>query len=311
MQARGIYGVVLFLWLLPITGIAARATFQTDNSHNEASPPSAAPNDHVLLIFTDSAGNPISPPDKSVLQLHIHGKPIEIEEIRSLKDSPLVFSMLVDVSGSTREFADAQIAAASRLFRELSSGGAHGYLIVFSNRVVMVDRFVDAEGVDRALRAFPPPSRTGITALYDAVLRATSQLNSAEGANRSRRAMFIFSDGGDDHSHTNLDAITRAAQGGGIPIFSIGYPVGMYRKSTPEEAESWENLKRLSRATGGLATLLNEPRDPLSQFVHLMGSQCLISFKRPPLEPKKSYEMKVQSSAKDFRILAPTAYLLQ
>lgn len=311
MQARGIYGVVLFLWLLPITGIAARATSKTGNSHTQDSPTDADLNDHVLLIFTDSAGNPISPPDKSVLQLRIHGKPIEIEEVRSLKDSPLVFSMLVDVSGSTKKFAEAQIRAASRLFRDLSSRGGRGYLVIFRTDIMTNDRYLEPDEVDRALQRFAPATRTGSTALYDALIRATVQLSAANDSSSSHRAIFLFSDGGDDASRKSHEAAIAAAQGVGIPIFSIGVSPKTDYETTREMANDVQILKLLGRSTGGATSFLGDSDDVVAHVTHLIDGQCLLSFKRPALEPKKPYDMKVQSSAKDIRILAPTAYFPQ
>jgi hypothetical protein len=89
--------------------------------HLKAQKPSEA-TPHILLTVSDNTGNSASAPLRESVQLQIGGQPVEIREIRSLKDSPLFFSVLVDVSGSSKQFADQQIVATTKLFRDLSVG---------------------------------------------------------------------------------------------------------------------------------------------------------------------------------------------
>jgi len=160
----------------------------------------------VVVTVLDDAGNPARALAKDSLQLQVDKRPVEIEEIRSLKNNPLFFSVLLDVSGSSKQFAAQQITAASRLFEDLSAGNSHGYLILFKSEIVTSDRFLSPASVEEILRRFPQQTRVGGTALYDAIIHAAmQQLSSTKIPKDSRRAIFILSDGGDNTSHKSLE----------------------------------------------------------------------------------------------------------
>ena len=260
--------------------------------------------EHLLMTASDAAGNPVSTPAKDSLRLRIGGREVEIQEIRSLRDTSLVFSLLVDVSGSSRQFADQQIKASSELFRALSSGGNHGFLILFKSEIVTSDRFLEPEAVEDTLRKIPPSYRAGRTALYDAIDRAIKQLTSAK-LDSSRKGIFIFSDGGDNSSHMGLGAITKLLESANIPVYSIGFSSDESSFLTPEERNGWETLQSLSRSTGGTVSYLDEPGDVGVRVARLMDGQCLVSFRWPALMPVKYYKVKLESSNHKIRLFAP------
>jgi hypothetical protein len=267
---------------------------------------------HIVLTVSDHSGKPVAAPLKDSVQLHIGRQSVEIEEIRSLKDSPLFFSVLVDVSGSSKQFADRQIAVASSLFRHLSTDGNQGYLILFNYDVVTSDRSLGASAAEEALRRFPEGSRVGSTALYDAVVHAAvEQLSSNKVPKDSRRAIFILSDGGDNVSRKSLADTLRVVQKEGIPIFSIGFSGTKGSDSPRELKRDLETLKALNEATGGWGTFLDEPGDAVEQAINLTDAQCLVSFKSLAVKPKKYYPLKVESSIREIHLLAPKEYFVQ
>jgi hypothetical protein len=100
----------------------------------------------------------------------------------------LFFSVLVDVSGSSKQFADQQIAATTKVFRDLSTGDNHGYLILFKSELATTDHFVSVAAVEGTMKRFPAQRRSGGTALYDALVHAaTEQLASTKIPRDSRR----------------------------------------------------------------------------------------------------------------------------
>lgn len=266
---------------------------------------------HILLTVSDNSGKPVAAPLKNSVQLQIGGRLVEIEEIRSLKDSPLFFSVLVDVSGSSKQFADRQIAAASSLFRHLSTGGNQGYLILFNFKVATSDRSLGASAAEETLRRFPEGVRVGATALYDAVVHAAEeQLSSTKVPKGSRRVIFILSDGGDNTSRKSLAETIRVVQKEGIPIFSIGFSRTKGSDSPRELKRDLDTLKALNGATGGWGTFLDEPGDAVEQEINLTDAQCLVSFKSPQLKAKRSYPLKIDSSIKEIQLLAPKEYFV-
>jgi hypothetical protein len=260
---------------------------------------------------SDDAGNPAPAPARDSVRLRIDRQSIEIDEVRSLKNSPLFFSVLLDVSGSSKKFADQQIAAASKLFGDLSTGNNHGYLILFKSEIATNDRFLSTSSVEEILRRFPPQTRYGATALYDAIVHAAMEhLSSTKVPRNSRRAIFILSDGGDNSSHKSLEQTLKLVQNEGIPIFSIGFSRDKGSDSRRELKRDLEVLKTLSDATGGFVTFLDQPGDPVQRAAYLIDGQCLLLFKPPTLKPNKSYALKIESSAKEIHVLAPTEYFM-
>jgi hypothetical protein len=263
----------------------------------------------AVITVSDDAGNPLPAPAKDSVQLHIDKRPVEIEEIRSLKNNPLYFSVLLDVSGSSKQFAAQQIAAASRLFVDLSAGNSHGYLILFKSEIATNDRFLSTSSVEEILRRFPQQSRFGGTALYDAIIHAaTEQLSSTKIPRNSRRAIFILTDGGDNTSHKSLEQTLKIVQKEGIPIFAVGFSQDNGPGSPAGLKRDLKILRTLSDKTGGSVTSLDQPSDPVRTAAYLTEGQCLLLFKPPALKPNKSYAMKIEPSVAEIHVLAPTEY---
>jgi hypothetical protein len=171
LRIRGLF-FALFICLLVRDTSAQVAPQSGDFPTQSSAAPTAVTSGQVLFTVSDDSGNAVPAPAKDSLRLRIDKQPVEIEEIRSLKNSPLFFSVLLDISGSSKQFADQQIAAATRLFAGLSTGENHGYLILFKSEIATNDRFISTSSVEEILRRFPPRSRSGSTALYDAILHA-------------------------------------------------------------------------------------------------------------------------------------------
>src|SRR5437870_2340841 len=81
------------------------------------------PKAHVLITISDNQGHITSEPNKNELVVHDDKKLVEVAEVRSVRDDPLVFSLLVDYSGSSREMQDSQVETAIRLSQALSKTG--------------------------------------------------------------------------------------------------------------------------------------------------------------------------------------------
>jgi hypothetical protein len=307
------HGVLLALLIsLVATDTFAQATPQVGDPPTQSSlAPTTETGAQVLFTVSDDAGNPAPPPTRDSVRLLIDRQPVEIEEIRSLKNSPLFFSVLVDVSGSSKRFADEQIAAATRLFADLSRGDNHGYLILFSSKIATNDRFLSTSSVEEILRRFPAQSRFGATGLYDAIIHAAmEQLSSTMIPRNSRRAIFILSDGGDNSSQKSLAQTLKLVQHEGIPIFSIGFSRDKGSDSPRLLKINLKVLETLSDSTGGLVTFLDQPSDPVQRAAYLIAGQCLMLFKPPTLKPNKSYALEMQSSLKEIHFLAPTEYFI-
>jgi VWFA-related protein len=271
------------------------------------------PDVQVLITIASKRGDQVPPPATSKLSVRVDKREAEVTGLRSVKNEPLIFSLLVDGSGSLHVVRKSQTAGAIRLFKALSKQGNRGYLIVFRSQdgVDMKDHVVDAITAERVLEE--NTDRRGSTKLYDAIAHAVrGQLTAESNRGASRRAVFVFTDGGDNNSENTFGEALTLLQREGIPLFAISTPaktknqMNSYEKV--EAKKSLEILGSLSRNTGGELTALDEPGDFVSEILANLDSQYVLSFRPVSAEGRGLHSLQVKSSSKDFRISAPSSY---
>jgi biopolymer transport protein ExbD len=291
--------------LLPIIffGAVAPGASQTPSVNT---PPAAShnsqPEAQVLVTIVSKGGGPLPAPAKSDFLVQDDQHSVEVNELRSVKDDPLIFSLLVDASGSVQSTRLSQIAGAITLFKALSKQGNRGYLILFRDEVATNDKLVDARTAEQILNY--EDSRRGATALYDAVVHAASkQLTLAKNYPSSRRAIFLFSDGGDNSSRNSLERTLTILQREGIPVFSISTP------SKKPDKRDLAKLHALSQNTGGDIVSLDESGGFVSRVLEYIDNQYLLSFSAFPGKREKLHSLEVKSISNVIAISAPTHYL--
>lgn len=259
----------------------------------------------ILVEFRDGKGMPIFPPSKETLSARLGGTPVDIEDLRPLRNEPLIFSLIVDNSGSARSTTGKQTAAAVSLFRALSTGNNHGHLTMFNDGVSASKQFLYTSEVEQILKQLQP---RGGTAIYDAIeVVCKEQLNSTLLPPNARRAIFLFSDGGDNTSHIPLTKAIEVAQKAGIPIISIKLRVDIEGKR--QEKSEFAALKSLSESTGGMVVLPDEDRDELGLLPGLLEGQSVLTLKTPELKHKKTYALKIESLTKNVKVLSPAEFI--
>jgi hypothetical protein len=316
------YGALLAV-LIALTGskVSAQATVQSELPPSQISAaPIAETAPQVLLTALNKGGYPIPAPGSESIQLHIGGQSIHVDQIISLKSAPLYFSVLVDVSRSTKASADQEIAAASKLFHDLSGSGNQGYLIVFNSQIAKTDHSLSPAEADEILSHYPAKNRSGESALFDAVFYAANeQLNFTNVPRVSRRAIFLFSHGDETVSKKNLADTIKEVQREGVPIFSFLFSSDDVQLASSDKDlnHGWakdkrggNNLTILSDETGGLWTVLARSGNPIGYFVDVANWQYALSFKPLSLNPQKSYHLKIESSDKQIRLLSSTEYFV-
>lgn len=296
------------LWMLAVLMLAHRATGRLAQDSPKTTTPATTLRSQLLISFLNDSS--VAFPDKESLQLSIEKKPVTIEAIESLENRPLYFSVLVDVSGSSKSFAAQQKAAATALFHELASQNNRGYLILFTSEIATNDRPLSESAVEKVMARYTPDVRTGSTALFDAIVHAASgQLSHAKIPEACRRAIFIVSDGGDNTSHSSLEDAAQAAQRENIPIFSIGFSKDPNKVSARETKREVQTLRALSTATGGAASFLDESTERTRTAKNLTKRQFLVTFQSPPLKPGRSYPVKLEFRDRSVLTLLPESYL--
>lgn len=306
-------GVLLAIIFFGFFGVGAQqASHAPSPNPHTAAPHDLQPDAQVLITIASKGGSHVSAPAKSNFSVRDDGYSVKVNELRSVKDEPLIFSLLVDGSGSMESIAFSQIAGAIRLFNALSKQSNRGYLILFQNGVAMNDQFVDAPTAEQIL--IQEHIRRGATALYDAIVHAaTKQLSLAKTYPSLRRAIFVFSDGGDNASHISLEHTLTLLQREDIPVFAISRPPQKQHNldymETREETLGLEELGDLSQNTGGDMISLDESGNFVSRIIEHIDNQYLLSFSAFPAKQHELHSLKVESVSKDFRVSAPAQYL--
>jgi VWFA-related protein len=305
----GLTTVILVCSFMSSTS-AQQASQSNDSLSHSQAVPSQESKVQVLVTIWDKAGQPVSSPPSDALLVQFDGKPVGVEGIHSVADEPLVFSVLLDLSRSTQEYAQQQVAAASKLFLALSRGNNHGFLVFFGDKVRTTDQVLDAQTAEQMLKQISRDSRTGSTALYDAIVHAcTQQLGTTAIPPGSRRAIFVFSDGGDNVSRYSLVDTIKIAQSEGIPIFSVELSSEKAAEQKRGSKQGFMALTALSRDTGGLLTSMDDPHNVIGSLPNFLDGENLLTLKLTALSPKKSYSLKIVPSTKDFHVWAPTGYV--
>ncbi|MGC1370672.1 MAG: hypothetical protein WA824_00915, partial [Candidatus Sulfotelmatobacter sp.] len=133
-----------------------------------AVPPQPSPDSAGLQVFLSALGKNdsqavLQEPDLSV---RIDKTIAQVKAVRSALDEPLLFAVLVDVSGSDAAAANSVKEAAFQLFQHLAGAENQGYLVLF-NQKVAVSR--DPISASQAKKALGSVIFKGGTAVYDAI----------------------------------------------------------------------------------------------------------------------------------------------
>jgi tight adherence protein B len=147
--------------------------------------------------------------------------------------------LAVDRSQSMAGRSIADAAAAADMFVTTKPADDSIGLIAFGSKALVLTSFststIDADG---ALRSISVDSRSG-TALYDAIVLASSQLDSRPAGGR---VLIVLTDGKDVSSHSSLTDAINAAHNAGVAVYPIAIAGPEF---TPQP------LQALAAATGG------------------------------------------------------------
>jgi hypothetical protein len=90
----------------------------------------------VFITASHKDGLPISLTTTDIA-VSIDKKPAQVTNVRSVKDDPLLFALLVELSKSDGEKAKTIRELGVQLFRALAVGQNQGYLVLFNDNVAM------------------------------------------------------------------------------------------------------------------------------------------------------------------------------
>ncbi len=234
----------------------------------------------------------------------------QLQQITSWRreDVPVSIGILVDNSGSMRDKRDA-VSKAVVNFVRASNPKDEVFIVNFNDWPYLDQDFTD--DVNQLRTALNRLDSRGSTALYDAVVAATSHLH--DGAHRPKRILLVVTDGQDNMSRATLEEAVRSVQknkDNAPVIYTVGI-LGFGDKDKPARRA----LESLSQQTGGVAFFpqsLGEVDAVTQGIARDIRSQYSISYKPSNPQTRGGYrrvKVVARSGGKEeFQVRTRTGY---
>jgi Ca-activated chloride channel family protein len=265
-------------------------------------PPPPLPEKPPVQVFITATGKH-GPPvmlSSSDLSVSVDKQAVRVDEVRSAKNDPLLFAVLVDISKSDSGDSDDIRKAALQLFQSLSVGGNQGYLVFFNEVTTMSTAPIATSRVQQALKIV---SFNGGTAVYEAIVKTCSEkLSKEKNLSTPRRAIILLSDGEDNASRVPATKAETEAERQGIAVFSLA------TSNSGLRTRGEQFLKEISRTTGARAIVGKSLEKGVPDVVSAIEDQWALRF-LPIQTDQKLHSLQIKSGQKDVDISAPAHFL--
>ncbi|WP_031500991.1 VWA domain-containing protein [Bryobacter aggregatus] len=266
--------------------------------------------DVVLLDTLVSRQNDIPVPElkASNFKVFVDAKEVALVHF-SPQDSTVALAFLVDASGSMRPLRRITAIAAQSLFN-LNKSGDEVSLIAFSDRPQVLLGPIPQEVKDATMLRDALLQRVaweGRTSLYDAMMIG---LNGLQSAHASRRALVVFSDGGDNQSVATKQQVQDAVRSQSVTVYAVAL-------IDPESRDLDENfLRQISAESGGRYFRVTEP-STLESIQSVIAADIrgryVLGIAGLPREPSHSARHRIRIECRDnqgnrLKTLARTTY---
>lgn len=244
--------------------------------------------DQVTMFFSVSShGHMVN--DLQQADIHVlddNRPPEKIEEFAPQSKLPLRLALLVDTSGSVRDRFSFEKRAATKFVEKMLSGALDlGFIVGFSHETTVTQDFTQESadlgaGIDKLANG-------GGTALFDAVSFACRKLAAYPDGERVARVLVILSDGEDNSSHSTLKQSIRAAERGGVTIYTVST-----REDRGDKTDADRILEVLAERSGGEALFPGDIMTlgrSLDKLHDLIRSRYFIAYKPANFEANGSY----------------------
>ena len=199
----------------------------------------------VNVTVTDPFDRMVIGLDQDNFRVYEDGVEQEIIAFSS-EDIPVSVGVILDLSGSMKNKIGKARAAITEFLRTANKDDDF-FLVGFNAHAELMSTFThDSEYIQSCVFSATP---NGPTALLDAVYLGISYMKTSK---HTKRALFIFSDGGDNHSRHSRGEIKQLVREADVQLYAIGFydPLG-YPYKTPEEMHGPSLLEELTEMTGG------------------------------------------------------------
>jgi len=176
-----------------------------------------APAVHVILRVTDESGSPVAgltPGDFTVFE---NGNPVDVFELRQShpEEEPVAVSFAIDTSGSMTEADIAGAAAAVNSVLDSLAPEDVVEIVSFNTEISVVKEYGDP--LDRAVLSTLTPMQD--TKLNDMIIGVLERMSTVEA---SSKALILLTDGVDDGSWVQDEAILEVLGSADVTIHSVG-----------------------------------------------------------------------------------------
>jgi Ca-activated chloride channel family protein len=243
----------------------------------------------IPVTITDWRDRLVTGLERENFQVFENRQRQEIKHFSS-EDTPVSIGIIFDLSGSMAAKIDRAREAVLELCRTANPQDEF-FFITFSDQPELQKDFTErTEDIAAKLIAVVPK---GSTALLDAIYLGLTHMRKAKHA---KKALFVMSDGGDNHSRYSERQVKRLAKEADVLIYGIGVYDRYF--STVEEAMGPELLSEIAGVTGGRAFQVDNPNDlpRIAARISLeLRHQYLLGY-RPADSPKdgKWHKIKVK-----------------
>jgi Ca-activated chloride channel family protein len=217
----------------------------------------------------------------------------------SSEDAPISIGMLVDTSGSMRNKIRKSSEAAAAFFKTANADDEF-FLVEFNDRPKLSVPFTrDSEELYKRIVHTKPMGRTS---LLDAIHMAMVQMKTAKNL---RKAIVIFSDGGDNRSRYTESEIKSAMREADVQVYAMGiFDPDDVPKKTPEERNGPKLLDELAEDTGGRHYPVND-LDELPAVCEKIGAELRYQYM---LGYAPSSEFDDDSGYRRVKVLVPAPF---
>lgn len=250
----------------------------------------------VPVNVNDSRNQPVVSLKKEDFALYDDDKLQQIQYF-SAEQEPISVVLLVDISKSMSQKIDIERAAIAEFFKNANPNDEY-FAITFSDRPrELVDSTQSIDEMQQKLTAVQPG---GPTAMLDAIYLAVSKLRSAR---YQRKAILIFSDGGDNASHYTMREIRSLVKESDVQIYAVGlFETFLFSAFEGKMGGIW--LSEITDATGG-RTIIVDSKEKLpkaaGEISRELRNQYLLGYRAPNSVASRwrKIKVKVTSAATD------------
>ncbi len=240
-----------------------------DSALNAHTGPLRADVDLVLVpaTVTDGKNHPVTDLQQQNFTVYEENERQQIRNF-SLEDAPISVGLILDVSKSMSNKFETERTAVAEFFKGANPEDDYFVITLGDRPRIIADTTQSLDEIEAKLARVIP---NGNTALLDGIYLGVDKLSSAK---YQRRALFIVSDGGDNHSHYTAKEIKNLVQETDVLIYSIGIfdnmPVPVFK--TIEEKLGKRLLTQITEETGG-RTIAADDRNKVPEIAAAISQE--------------------------------------